>query len=52
VIVGIYQEGCAAFYRISPNVVPDESMMKTDESMAMEQRFTLVRTNLVLELVL
>ncbi|XP_031567360.1 dedicator of cytokinesis protein 11-like isoform X3 [Actinia tenebrosa] len=38
---GIYPEGCAAFHRISPNVVPDESMMKTDESMAMEQRFTL-----------
>lgn len=40
---GIYPEGCAAFNRISPNLVPDESMMKTDESMAMEQRFTLVR---------
>ncbi|EDO26975.1 predicted protein, partial [Nematostella vectensis] len=39
---GKYEQGCAAFYRISPNVVPDESMMKSDEGMAMEQRFTLV----------
>ncbi|KXJ26177.1 Dedicator of cytokinesis protein 9 [Exaiptasia diaphana] len=38
---GVYPDGCAAFNKISPNLVPDESMMKTDESMAIEQRFTL-----------
>ncbi|XP_048588509.1 dedicator of cytokinesis protein 9 isoform X4 [Nematostella vectensis] len=46
---GKYEQGCAAFYRISPNVVPDESMMKSDEGMAMEQRFTLAHLSDLLE---
>lgn len=37
---GVYHEGCAAFASVSPNVVADESVMKTDEGMTMEQRYT------------
>ena len=40
----IYPQGCAAFQTVSPNVVPDESMMKTDEGMSVEQRYTVVRS--------
>lgn len=42
-ITGVYREGCAAFASVSPNVVADESVMKTDEGMTMEQRYTVVR---------
>ena len=42
-ISGLYQGGCAAFAKVSPNVVADESVMKTDEGMTMEQRYTVVR---------
>ena len=42
-ISGAYNEGCAAFASVSPNVVADESVMKTDEGMTMEQRYTVVR---------
>lgn len=42
-ISGVYHEGCAAFASVSPNVVADESVMKTDEGMTMEQRYTVVR---------
>ena len=41
-ILGVYPEGCAAFAKVSPNVVADESVMKTDEGMTMEQRYTVV----------
>lgn len=41
-ISGVYREGCAAFASVSPNVVADESVMKTDEGMTMEQRYTVV----------
>ncbi|KAK2573394.1 Dedicator of cytokinesis protein 9 [Acropora cervicornis] len=37
---GVYPPGCAAFAPVSPNVVADESVMKTDEGMTMEQRYT------------
>ncbi|XP_073255433.1 dedicator of cytokinesis protein 11-like [Porites lutea] len=37
---GAYPPGCAAFASVSPNVVADESVMKTDEGMRMEQRYT------------
>lgn len=37
---GAYPPGCAAFAPVSPNVVADESVMKTDEGMTMEQRYT------------
>lgn len=39
---GAYPPGCAAFAPVSPNVVADESVMKTDEGMTMEQRYTVV----------
>ena len=42
-ITGVYNEGCAAFAKVSPNVVADESVMKTDEGMTMEQRYTVVQ---------
>ena len=42
VILGAYPPGCAAFASVSPNVVADESVMKTDEGMRMEQRYTVV----------
>ena len=42
-VSGVYNEGCAAFASVSPNVVADESVMKTDEGMTMEQRYTVVR---------
>ena len=42
VILGAYPPGCAAFAGVSPNVVADESVMKTDEGMRMEQRYTVV----------
>lgn len=41
-ISGVYREGCAAFASVSPNVVADESVMKTDEGMTIEQRYTVV----------
>ncbi|XP_022797946.1 dedicator of cytokinesis protein 11-like [Stylophora pistillata] len=37
---GVYHEGCKAFANVSPNVVADESVMKTDEGMTMEQKYT------------
>lgn len=37
---GVYNKGCAAFANVSPNVVADESVMKTDEGMAMVQKYT------------
>ncbi|XP_078379462.1 dedicator of cytokinesis protein 11-like isoform X4 [Oculina patagonica] len=37
---GVYREGCAAFASVSPNVVADEIVMKTDEGMAREPRYT------------
>ena len=40
--LGTYTPGCAAFAQVSPNVVADESVMKTDEGMSMEQRYTVV----------
>lgn len=43
-ISGVYHKGCAAFASVSPNVVADESVMKTDEGMTMEQRYTVVRS--------
>ena len=41
-ISGVYREGCAAFSNVSPNVVADESVMKTDEGMTKEQKYTKV----------
>ena len=41
-ISGVYNKGCAAFANVSPNVVADESVMKTDEGMAMVQKYTVV----------
>lgn len=41
-ISGVYHEGCAAFASVSPNVVADEIVMKTDEGMTREPRYTVV----------
>jgi hypothetical protein len=40
---GTYPEGCEAFRNVSPNIVPDESVMKNDEGLVNEQRYTTVR---------
>ena len=45
-VSGAYPPGCAAFAGVSPNVVADESVMKTDEGMTMEQRYTVVSVGL------
>ncbi|CAB4023626.1 dedicator of cytokinesis 9-like, partial [Paramuricea clavata] len=42
-----YPEGCEAFRNVSPNIVPDESVMKNDEGLVNEQRYT---TNNLVEL--
>ena len=40
--LGAYPPSCAEFAQVSPNVVADESVMKTDEGMSMEQQYTVV----------
>ncbi|XP_028405691.1 dedicator of cytokinesis protein 9-like isoform X2 [Dendronephthya gigantea] len=44
---GSYPEGCEAFRNVSPNIVPDESVMKNDEGLVNEQRYA---TNNLVEL--
>lgn len=39
---GSYPQGCEAFRNVSPNIVPDENVMKNDEGLVNEQRYATV----------
>lgn len=43
IYVGLYPEGCEAFRYVSPNIVPDENVMKNDEGLINEQRYSTVK---------